>query len=61
MQIINLWWDVLEMVVQFIAVCGMVPLPSLEGLKQWAMKFHAHLFDESAPKSQSELSFDHRG
>lgn len=32
----------------------MVPLSSLESLKKWAMKFHAHLFEESTPKSQSE-------
>lgn len=32
----------------------MVPLSSLESLKQWAMKFHAHLFEESTPKSQSK-------
>jgi len=42
------WWF------NLFAVCGMVPLSSLESLKQWAMKFHAHLFEESTPKSQSE-------
>ena len=32
----------------------MVPSQSLEGLKQWAVKMHGHLFEGNSPKSQSE-------